>query len=258
MSKTKKNILRTLDLLIIDEISMVRCDLLDAVDSELRKYRDRSKPFGGVQLLMIGDLQQLTPVSVDKEWDALKPYYATPYFFSSKALSESEFLTIELKHIYRQSDTTFIDLLGKVREGILDSSTVNALNSRYIPGFVPPVDSDYILLTTHNYRAQQYNKKMLASLPSQSHKFACKVENTFPETLYPADSILELKVGAQVMFIKNDPNGRFYNGKIGKVLGFESDFIYVSCPGDSAPIKLGMSSWENSEYEIDKESKEKM
>ena len=175
MSKEKKNILRTLDLLIIDEISMVRCDLLDAVDQVLRKYKDRYKPFGGVQLLMIGDLQQLAPVANEQEWSVLRDYYDTPYFFSSKALQQTPYITIELQKIYRQEDDHFISLLSNIREGRLDQATVASLNQRYIPGFTIPADSDYIRLTTHNYRAQQYNQQQLDSLDSTPHRFCCQV-----------------------------------------------------------------------------------
>ena len=159
MSKEKKNLIKTLDLLVIDEISMVRCDVLDAVDQELRKYRDRGKPFGGVQLLLIGDLQQLAPVAQEKEWALLSPYYNTPYFFGSKALQQIPYVTIELKYIYRQQDAEFIDLLGKIRTNQVNTSVMNALNARHVPDFVPPKNEDWIRLTTHNRMAQSYNEK---------------------------------------------------------------------------------------------------
>lgn len=258
MSKEKKNILRTLDLLIIDEISMVRCDLLDAVDQVLRKYKDRYKPFGGVQLLMIGDLQQLAPVANEQEWSVLRDYYDTPYFFSSKALQQTPYITIELQKIYRQEDDHFISLLSNIREGRLDQTTVASLNQRYIPGFTIPADSDYILLTTHNYRAQQYNQQQLDSLDSTPHRFCCQVSGTFPETSYPADSELVLKVGAQVMYIKNDSSvpARYYNGKIGKVMGFNANGILVQSVGENTMVNVEPAVWENTEYEIDPETKE--
>jgi len=258
MSKEKKNIMRTLDLLIIDEISMVRSDLLDAIDSVLRKYKDRQKPFGGVQLLMIGDLQQLAPVANEHEWSILKEHYSTPYFFGSKALQEIQYVTIELKHIYRQSDEHFINLLANIRDGRLDKSTVDGLNQRYIPGFQIPSDSDYIRLTTHNYKAQQYNKTQLDALDSRSHVFQCEVSGTFPDTAYPAESALELKVGAQVMYLKNDTQhpSRYFNGKIGKVVGFGEDCVLVQSAGESRPISVEQQKWDNTEYEIDPETKE--
>jgi len=258
MGKEKQNIMRTLDLLIIDEISMVRSDLLDAIDAVLRKYKDRNKPFGGVQLLMIGDLQQLAPVAQDKEWSLLKDHYSTPYFFGSHALEQIQYVTIELKHIYRQSDEHFINLLAKIRSGVLDGPTMMELNKRYVANFVPPVDSDYIRLTTHNYKAHDYNRSQLSALSSQSHVFQCETKGNFPDSAYPADSELELKVGAQVMFLKNDNHNpsRYYNGKIGKVVGFGDDSILVQCAGESRPISVEQSSWDNTEYKIDPESKE--
>ena len=154
MGKEKKNLIKTLDLLVIDEISMVRCDVLDAIDQELRRYRDRSKPFGGVQLLLIGDLQQLAPVAQEREWALLSPYYDTPYFYGSKALRQIQYVTIELKHIYRQQDEAFIEVLGKIRANRMDEGVLRSLNARYVEGFVPPKDEDWIRLTTHNRMAQ--------------------------------------------------------------------------------------------------------
>ena len=168
MSEQKKNIMRTLDLLVIDEISMVRCDLLDAVDEVLRQYRDRTKPFGGVQLLLIGDLQQLAPVAKDDEWALLKDYYETPYFFSSHALRQVELTTIELKKIYRQADEEFINILAQIRTNTLTTATVSKLNSRYVEGFVAPADEEWIRLTTHNAAANAYNSRMLEDLAGAS------------------------------------------------------------------------------------------
>ena len=165
--KDKLNIMRSIDLLVIDEISMVRADLLDAVDAALRRYRDREKPFGGVQLLMIGDLQQLAPVVKDSEWELLKNHYETPYFFASRALRETVYMTIELKKVYRQSDTFFLSLLNKIRENKADDEVLNELNRRYQPGFHPRKEEGYIRLTTHNYQAQQVNDRELASLPGR-------------------------------------------------------------------------------------------
>mgnify|MGYP002622260164 CR=1 FL=1 len=257
MSKQKKNILRTLDLLIIDEISMVRCDLLDAIDDVLRKYKDPYLPFGGVQLLMIGDLQQLAPVTNEQEWDLLKNYYDTPYFFSSKALQRLEYIAIELKKIYRQEDGRFISLLSNIRNGQLDASTVAALNERYIPGFEAPSGTDYIRLTTHNYKADQYNNFKLSQLPGNSRQFHCEVEGDFPENSYPASADLELKLGTQVMFIRNDIGGeRYFNGKIGKVVGFSELGILVQGASDPVPICVDRSEWENTEYVVDAETKE--
>ena len=264
MSKEKKGLIRTLDLLVIDEISMVRCDVLDAVDQELRKYRDKNKPFGGVQLLLIGDLQQLAPVAQEKEWQLLSPYYTTPYFFGSKALQQVQYVTIELKHIYRQQDAAFIDILGKIRNHQVDSATMNALNARYVPDFEPSKEEGWIRLTTHNKMAQTYNEKQLAALPSKEVEFVAEIHKNFPESSYPADERLIVKEGAQVMFIKNDPTPEkeYYNGKIGVVKGFTWDretderLIVVHCKEDDRIIYVPQLTWENMKYVIDEETKE--
>ena len=264
MSKEKKNLIKTLDLLVIDEISMVRCDVLDAVDQELRKYRDRGKPFGGVQLLLIGDLQQLAPVAQEKEWALLSPYYRTPYFFGSNALQQIPYVTIELKHIYRQQDAAFIDLLGKIRTNQVDTAVMNALNARYVSDFEPPKNEDWIRLTTHNKMAQTYNEKQLEALKTKEMTFVAEIHKNFPESSYPADERLVLKEGAQVMFIKNDPNPgkEYYNGKIGTITGVvwddETDerLIKVHCKEDDRTIYVPQLTWENTKYVIDEETKE--
>ncbi len=264
MSKEKKNLIKTLDLLVIDEISMVRCDVLDAVDQELRKYRDRGKPFGGVQLLLIGDLQQLAPVAQEREWALLSPYYSTPYFFGSKALQQISYVTIELKHIYRQQDAAFIDILAKIRSNQVDTATMDALNARYMKDFVPPKNEDWIRLTTHNRMAQTYNEQQLAALKTTEMSFMAEIRRNFPESSYPADEHLVLKEGAQVMFIKNDPNPgkEYYNGKIGTVEGVTWDddrderLIVVHCKEDDSTIYVPQLTWENTKYVIDAETKE--
>ena len=264
MSKEKKNLIKTLDLLVIDEISMVRCDVLDAVDQELRKYRDRGKPFGGVQLLLIGDLQQLAPVAQEREWALLSPYYSTPYFFGSKALQQIPYVTIELKHIYRQQDAAFIDILAKIRSNQVDTATMDALNARYVKDFVPPKNEDWIRLTTHNRMAQTYNEQQLAALKTTEMSFMAEIRRNFPESSYPADEHLVLKEGAQVMFIKNDPNPgkEYYNGKIGTVEGVTWDddrderLIVVHCKEDDRTIYVPQLTWENTKYVIDAETKE--
>lgn len=258
MGKDKKNLIKTLDLLVIDEISMVRCDLLDAVDQELRKYKDRSKPFGGVQLLMIGDLQQLAPVAKESEWALLAPYYNTQYFFGSRALQQISYVTVELKHIYRQQDDEFINILAKIRNNKVDGDTLKALNRRYVPGFVPPADEDWIRLTTHNRMADEYNQNMLRALKSEELHFPAEVTGTFPETSYPADEDLVLRVGAQVMFLKNDPSPAhaYYNGKIGVVRSVTDEGIIVWSKEDKKNILCPQMEWENTKYVIDEKSKE--
>ena len=260
-SKLKRNIIRSIDLLVIDEISMVRSDLLDAVDSVLRQYRKRHDlPFGGVQLLMIGDLQQLAPVVTPQEEHLLGQHYDTPFFFSSNALKQVGYLTIELKKVYRQQDEQFISLLNQIRENKASEATLQALNQRYIPNFVPPKEGNYIRLTTHNAPAQYINEQQLAALPAQSFSFTADIEGDFPETSYPADFKLTLKLGAQVMFIKNDPQHRFYNGMIGEVIGVRTDEdgskITVRSKDSGEEFDLEKMEWTNAKYTLNEKTKE--
>ncbi|MGM0620938.1 MAG: helix-turn-helix domain-containing protein [Bacteroidota bacterium] len=257
-SKNKINIIRSLDLLVIDEISMVRADMLDAIDEVLRRFKNRSKPFGGVQLLMIGDLQQLAPVVKDDDWNILRNYYDTAFFFSSRALKNADFTGIELKHIYRQSDQDFIDLLNKVRDNEINGADLQKLNNRFIPDFNPPEKEGYITLTTHNYQANRINANRLNKLTTKKHVFECSVEGDFPEHSYPADAVLEIKTGAQVMFLKNDPSieKRYYNGKIGKVTEIDDDEIEVLCPGETEPIIVERTVWENTKYKLNERTTE--
>lgn len=257
-SREKINIIRSLDLLVIDEISMVRADLLDAIDEVLRRFKDHYKPFGGVQLLMIGDLQQLAPVAKDEEWDLLRPHYQTIFFFGSRALQKTDFTTIELKHIYRQSDDVFIRLLNKVRDNKIDEQALNDLNTRFIPDFNPGNDEGYITLTTHNYQSQAINETKLKQLKGHEYRFIARVEGEFPEYSYPTEADLLLKVGAQVMFVKNDVSREklFYNGKIGKIVSIDDDIIFVKCDGDYDAIPVDVVAWENVKYGINDETKE--
>ncbi len=257
-SKEKRNIIRSMDLLVIDEISMVRADLLDAIDSALRRYRDREKPFGGVQLLMIGDLQQLAPVVKENEWEMLKNYYETPYFFASRALRETVYMTIELKTVYRQSDTFFLSLLNKIRENQADDEVLNELNRRYQPGFRPRKEEGYIRLTTHNYQAQKVNDNELASLPGQTYSFRAEIDGTFPEYLYPADEVLTIKAGAQIMFLKNDPSSekRYYNGMIGEVAAVNDAGVIVRGKDNGDEFQLLPEEWGNYKYVLNEETKE--
>lgn len=255
-SKVKRNIIRTMDLLVIDEISMVRADLLDAIDSVMRRYREHDKPFGGVQLLLIGDLQQLAPVIKDDEWSMLSKFYSTPYFFSSNALNAANYHTVELKTVYRQQDEDFISILNQIRENRATDETLAILNKRYIPDFVPDKKSDYIRLTTHNYPAQMINDKELSLLPSKEYVFKAEVEGDFPETSYPADDNLVLKQGAQIMFIKNDPEKRFFNGMIGEVVSLDDTHIIVRGKNGGESFGLEKSEWTNSKYTLDDVTKE--
>ena len=257
-SKEKKRIIQSLDLLVIDEISMVRADLLDAVDAVLRRHRRSNQPFGGVQLLVIGDLHQLSPVAKQDEWDLLQQYYESVYFFSSKALSRTELLTIELKHIYRQSDARFIKLLNQVRDNRLDESSMEDLNQRYIQDFTPGEDQGYITLTTHNRSAESINQTRLDGLSKKEHLFKAEVSGDFPEHNYPTLATLMLKEGAQVMFVRNDPSVEklYYNGKIGKITKISSKNIGVICSGDKQEIVVEPIIWENIKYTLNEETKE--
>ncbi|MBT3385162.1 MAG: AAA family ATPase [Prolixibacteraceae bacterium] len=257
-NKEKINIIRSLDLLVIDEISMVRADILDAIDRVLRRFRIRDKPFGGVQMLMIGDLQQLAPVVKNDEWNLLKKEYDTVYFFSSKTLRKTSYVSIELTHVFRQQDDRFISILNKVRDNILDKDAFDALNQRYIPEFEVGDDEGYITLCTHNIQAHRINDTKLRQLSSKVKSFTARVEDNFPEYSFPTDFELKLKVGAQVMFVKNDPSPEklFYNGKIGKITSIDHDSVFVLCPDENEEIEVSPLLWENVKYSIDKETAE--
>lgn len=255
-SKEKKKILRTLDLLVIDEISMVRSDLLDAIDNVMRRFRDPRRPFGGAQLLMIGDLQQLTPVVTPADEALLKRHYDTPYFFGSKALRQTRYVTLELKHVYRQQDAQFLDILNHIRENRVTATDIATLNQRHIPDFHPTPEDGYIRLTTHNHLADSYNENELASLPSRSFTYTAHIEGTYPEYAYPTDVELTLKQGSQVMFVKNDPEGRFYNGRIGRIVSIDVNHVSVQCPGDQREISVEPVEWENAKYELNDRTKE--
>ncbi|MDD2797185.1 MAG: AAA family ATPase [Bacteroidales bacterium] len=258
VSREKINIMRSLDLLIIDEISMVRADLLDAIDEVLKRYRRNSKPFGGVQLLMIGDIQQLPPVVKNEDWDLLRPHYPSLFFFDSIALKQTNYISIELKHIYRQSNENFISILNKIRDNRLDQAALDELNKRYIPDFKPKSEEGYITLTTHNRQAQELNDSKLRELDASENRFLASVQGDFPEFSFPTDKELVLKVGAQVMFIKNDSSRDklYYNGKIGIVTGFSDEGILVKCPDMDEPISLNQEKWDNMKYSLNETTKE--
>lgn len=257
-SGEKIRLIQSIDLLVIDEISMVRADVLDGIDDVLRRFRDRSKPFGGVQLLMIGDLHQLPPVVKDEEWNLLREHYQTMYFFGSHALQNTDPVSIELKHIYRQSDTVFIDLLNRVRDNRLDADVLEALNRRFVANFQPPADQPYITLTAHNNSAQAINAEKLAELNVPLQTFKAKVEGDFPNFSFPTDEVLECKQGAQVMFVKNDitREKRFYNGKIGQITRFGENTIFVRCPGETQDIEVTPAEWTNVKYTLNEQTKE--
>ncbi len=258
LRKDRVKILRTLDLIIIDEISMVRADLLDAVDMTLRRYRRSDKPFGGVQLLMIGDARQLSPVVKESERQYMEQVYPSPYFFHSKALRRLQYITIEFEKVYRQQDLEFLDILNAVRENRLEGELLRKLNSRVgaACGHGKNADdtSEPIRLMTHN--RQGVNSRKLDALPGEAVSFAAEVEGDFPENSYPADEMLVLKKGSQVMFIRNDSEGRFYNGKIGRVESFDSDDSVTVSDADGNLISVQPVEWQNIKYALDEESGE--
>nr|MBP7509261.1 AAA family ATPase [Prolixibacteraceae bacterium] len=257
-SREKINIIKSIDLLIIDEISMVRADVLDAVDDVLRRFKDRTKPFGGTQLLMIGDLQQLSPIIKEDEWNLLRDFYESCYFFSSRALKQSNFVSIELTEVFRQKDIAFINILNKIRDNDIDDDVLQSLNSRFIPDFNFSDDEGFITLTTHNYQSKQINDKKLNEIKGKLFRFNAEVEGDFPEYIFPSDFTFFVKKGSQVMFIKNDSSieKRYYNGKLGVVSDISDDYIDVYCREDREEIRVSKAQWENYRYSIDETTNE--
>jgi len=259
MNKSKRNMLKELELLIIDEVSMLRADLLDAIDSVLRYIKKlESSPFGGVQLLFIGDLYQLPPVVKEEEWDYLAPYYSGIYFFNAKALQHNKPLQIELKEIYRQSDKLFISLLNHLRENTITKEDIEVLNRYYKPSFQPDEKEGYVYITTHNRKVDEINRQALKELPGKIYCFDAEVNKDFSEYLYPVEYRLELKKGAQVMFIKNDYSGEqlYFNGKIGIVSDLSPDRIKVSFNDGTPSAVVEHFIWENKIYTLNKETNE--
>ena len=256
-SKTKIDIIKSLDLVIIDEISMVRADLLDGIDQVMRRYKNRNKVFGGAQVLMIGDLQQLAPVVRPNEWSLLQAHYETVYFFSSKAFQEANVVSIELKHIYRQKNEDFIKILNEVRTDTLSNESAEILNRNYNPSFSPSKEEGFITLTTHNNRANLINNSELNKLKEKSSFFKAEISGKFSENSFPNDEKLELKLGAQVMFIKNDSSQekRYFNGKIGIITKISKDAVTVKCPNDADEIVTERETWSNINYSINEETK---
>jgi hypothetical protein len=251
-NKQRQQLLRKMELLVIDEISMVRCDVMDAIDTILRHTRrNYHLPFGGVQLLCIGDLHQLQPVAQNQEWSILNEYYESPFFFDSVAIKEQLPLLIELNKIYRQKEDTFVKLLNKVRNNHMDADDFEDLHLRYDPTFRPGRDEKYITLTSHNKQADQINEQELYKLNTATNKYNAVVEDDFPENMYPVEFELNLKEGAQVMFLKNDViQKRYYNGKIGVIKSLTKDKIIVDADGDE--IEVGKETWENSRYTLNR------
>ena len=257
-SKQKLDLIRQLELLIIDEVSMLRADTLDAIDASLRRIRHNSRPFGGVQMLYIGDLFQLPPVAKEDEWNLLKDYYPSTFFFHSHALTQTQPIYIELKKVYRQGDPVFVSLLNRVRNNIISPEDINALNARYVPNFAPADEEKYITLTTHNYKADQINSRKLSELPVKEYILTGEINGDFPDYALPTDTQLRLKEGAQIMFIKNDTEDprRYYNGKIATVSRIVDDKLYVFIPELDSDIEVTKEIWKNVRYTLNKESGE--
>ncbi len=256
LTQRKRNLIYHLEMLVIDEISMVRADVLDAIDQVLRRYKYRKdQPFGGVQLVMIGDLFQLSPVVTrgDDE-EAMRKYYEGPYFFQAKVMQELQPIYVELDHVFRQQDQTFVQLLNEVRENQLTAQGRALLNARYNPRFRNTDEDFHITLTTHNRLADELNERELAKLPDVPHVFTAEIKKDFPVNIYPTEEVLTLKTGARVMFVRNDDQKprRFYNGKIGVITEIDSDKIIVRC--EDGEIEVTRMVWENIRYREDEKT----
>lgn len=249
-------IFRHLELLIIDEISMVRADMLDQIDFTLRLTRKKwNLPFGGVQVILIGDMYQLPPVIQKEEWQLLKEIYASPYFFDSLVVKNNPPVYLELEKIYRQKDNNFIELLNKVRNNKLDLKSLDVLNSYYKPNISSQDYQNNISLTTHNKKADEINNNNLRSLSGKEYKFKSKIDGFFSHKNYPTDEILILKKGTRVMFVKNNSEKNYYNGKIGIVSFIDNDIIRIKCDEDVNQIDVGKETWSNVSYKLDKSTK---
>jgi type II secretory pathway predicted ATPase ExeA len=255
-SLEKKELLNSLELLIIDEISMVRPDVLDQIDLILRNIKGSSHPFGGVQLLLIGDLSQLSPIIRNEEWAMLGRYYESPYFYSSLVMQKASYVRIELDHVYRQKEQAFVDVLNEVRNQTISQASLDLLNARYVPNFTPDAAEPYITLTTHNGIAQQLNNEFLAALPGTEIEFGATIRGDFPKDAYPTDTSLKLKIGAQVMFVKNDASAEklYYNGKIGTVTRVENDAVFVQCGQQDKEIMVEAVEWTNIAYTLESDT----
>ncbi len=259
MQGSRRKVLQELELLVIDEISMVRADVLDSVDTILRHVRYRNnEPFGGVQVIFIGDMFQLSPVASDDEWRLLSEYYKSPYFFHSHVIFQQQPVYIELDKIFRQTNSDFIRVLNEVRNNCLSDSGLKLLQSRYNPSFLAPQDDTFITLTTHNYKADQINAEELAKIKGRTYTFDAEIQGDYPEKSFPTEKMLELKIGAKVMFLKNDTETprRFFNGKIGVVESIDEESISIKCPDDIETIELGKAVWENIRYSTNPTTKQ--
>ncbi|NBN99256.1 MAG: hypothetical protein EBV19_08495, partial [Flavobacteriia bacterium] len=253
--KAKRDLFQALELLVIDEISMVRADILDAIDHSLRFSRNSSQPFGGVQLLMIGDLYQLPPVVTEYERPLLYEHYTSEFFFAAQVYQHIQPITIELNKVYRQQDKQFITLLNLIRTNSMESWDYESLAEKVQPEFRPE-ESGWITLTTHNKQAEAINERELQRLEDPEQNFVANVSGEFNETSFPTDGILRLKTGAQVMFVKNDSSWerRYFNGKIGTVVKIEKNKLHIDCNDGQPPLEIGKETWKNLRYSFNGET----
>lgn len=257
-SNEKLNLLRSIELLVIDEASMLSSYITDAIDIILRYLKRKPEiPFGGIQILFIGDLNQLPPVIKNEEWKILSEYYSSIFFFDSIVLRENVPVIIELKNIYRQKDDKFIEILNGIRDNNITEENLNLLRTRFKRNFYPKDDEGYITLTTHNYQADEINKSKIENLPSRKYIFNAEITGEFPENIFPAEKELMLKQGSQVMFLKNDTEGRqYFNGKIGTITEVDWDCIRVRCKDDNNEIVVKKTEWQNIRYKVDPETRQ--
>jgi hypothetical protein len=254
LSHEKRELMQHLDLVIIDEVSMLRCDLLDAIDTVLRFVRkNQREPFGGVQMLLIGDLFQLPPVVKEEEWKLLGAYYETPFFFGAQSFKEAQPVCIELKKVFRQHDQHFIHLLNRVRNNRLDDDDFEKLHQRYLPAFRPRPQDRFITLTTHNYKADEINSRELKELAGKESCCEAMVDGEFPDRNFPVEKTLRLKAGAQIMFVRNDAEEKkYFNGKIGVIKsiqqGGDNDSLEVEFPEENHVIRVNRVTWQNIRY----------
>lgn len=253
----KRKLIEELEMIIIDEVSMMRCDTLDAIDHVLRYFRKRPHlPFGGVQMIYIGDLYQLPPVIKNEEWDLMKDHYNSPFFFDAQAIRELMPLYIELKKIYRQSETRFIDILNNIRNNRAQLDDLELLHTYYNPDFIPPKDDSYIVLTSHNAKADHINKRELDKLPGNAACFTGAIDGEFSDKALPAEMNLYLKQGAHIMFLKNDKGEkrRYFNGKIGIISRLTDEKIFVTFPGNEHEMEIEKEKWSNIKYRLNEET----
>lgn len=256
MRTEKKQVIRRAEVLVIDEVSMVRADLLDAVDNMLRTVRRSSEPFGGLQLLLVGDMMQLPPVVKREEWEVMGTHYASPFFFDAHVIKKAKPVYLQLEKIHRQSQTFFTDLLNRLRYNELTEADMDWFDSCYRPDFTPNRNETWITLTTHNAQADRINRQALQDLHQPIVAFKAEVKDEFPDYMFPCEANLELAVGAQVMFVRNDgPENRFFNGKLARIKRLEEALVEVVFE-DGSNLEVGKLVWNNTTYQTDPESKQ--